>query len=105
MMKNKLIICFFWLAILSGCGTTEVIKNPTSNGYLVSSQYGALNGSWDRASAEAMEKGRAYCVAQGKQFELIGEQRSGVVGWSPQVSAISFECSDGKSKTPSISLD
>ena len=88
--------------LLSGCGTSEVIKNPTTTGYVVSAQYGALNGSWTRASQEAVEKAKTYCEANGKQYMFITEQRTGVVGWSPQESSIAFDCLDQISKPRSI---
>ena len=88
--------------ILAGCGTSEVIKNPTANGYVVSAQYGALNGSWGRASQEAVEKAKAYCQASGKQYIFITEERTGVVGWSPQESSIAFDCVDQVNKPRSI---
>ena len=87
---------------LSACGTSEVIKNPTANGYVVSAQYGALNGSWTRASQEAAEKAKAFCEANGKQFVFITEQRTGVVGWSPQESSIAFDCISQAPKAKSI---
>ena len=93
--------------LLSACGTSEVIKNPTANGYVVSAQYGALNGSWTRATQEAADKARAFCEAAGKQFLFITEQRTGVVGWSPQESSIAFDCVDTQSPSKgggSISL-
>lgn len=80
--------------LLSACGTSEVIKNPTANGYVVSAQYGALNGSWGRATQEAAEKAKEFCAASGRQFLFITEQRTGVVGWSPQESSIAFDCID-----------
>jgi hypothetical protein len=86
------------------CGTSEVIKNPTSNGYVVSAQYGSLNGSWSRATQEAADKAKEYCAASGKQFLFITEQRTGVFGFSPQESSIAFDCVDGNAKPPSVSF-
>jgi hypothetical protein len=78
--------------MLSACGTTDVKRNPNST-YTVSAQYGALNGSWDRAQREAMQKAQEHCEQMGLQYNFMNEARSGVVGWSPQVSAITFSCS------------
>ena len=88
--------------VLSACGTSEVIKNPTANGYVVSAQYGALNGSWTRASQEAVEKAKDFCGANGRQFIFITEQRTGVVGWTPQESSIAFDCVDQAPRSRSI---
>ena len=101
-LNKKTLASFATLLILAGCGTSEVIKNPTANGFVVSAQYGALNGSWTRASQEAAEKAKAYCEANGKQFVFITEQRTGVVGWSPQESSIAFDCVDQVNKPKSI---
>lgn len=90
---NKIVFAaILFVLLLSSCGTSEVIKNPTANGYVVSAQYGALNGSWTRASQEAAEKAKDFCASAGKQYQFITEQRTGVVGWSPQESSISFDC-------------
>lgn len=82
------------ISLLTGCGTTDVIKNAHTNSYSVSAQYGSLNGSWARASKEAGEKAMDYCKSKGKKFVFINEQRTGVVGWSPQESIINFDCSE-----------
>lgn len=101
-MKTRYLVLLGAAFVLLGCGTSEVIKNPTANGYVVSAQYGALNGSWTRASQEAAEKAKAFCEANGKQFVFITEQRTGVVGWSPQESSIAFDCISQASKPKSI---
>ena len=93
-MKTKYLIAFIGTSLLIGCGTTEVVRNAHTNTYSVSAQYGSLNGSWTRASKEAGEKAIDYCKSMGKKFVFINEQRTGVVGWSPQESTISFTCSD-----------
>lgn len=82
------------ISLLVGCGTSDVIRNAHTNSYSVSAQYGAMNGSWTRASKEAGEKAMDYCQSMGKKFVFINEQRTGVVGWSPQESTINFNCSD-----------
>lgn len=79
-------------ALLAACGTSAVIKNANNNTYSVSSQYGALNGSWTRATQEATDKAAAYCASVGQKYYFMNEQRSGVVGWSPQESNITFTC-------------
>ena len=80
-----------FVVLLSACGTGEVRQtNPST--FVVSSQYGSLNGSWARAQSEATEKATKYCAAKGKEFVLIDEKREGVVGFSPQSSTITFSC-------------
>ena len=93
-MKIKYLTALIATSLLVGCGTTEVIKNAHTNSYSVSAQYGSLNGSWARSSKEAGEKAMDYCQSMGKKFVFINEQRTGVVGWSPQESTINFNCSD-----------
>lgn len=103
-MNKTTLTCIGSTVLLVACGTSEVIKNPTANGYVVSAQYGALNGSWTRATQEAADKAKEYCAASGKQFVFITEQRTGVVGWSPQESSIAFDCVDGNVKPAPISF-
>jgi hypothetical protein len=80
-----------FLGMLSACGTNELVqKGPAV--WSVSAQYGSINGSFDRAQKEALEKGRAFCAAKGDEFIFIEEQRSGVPGYSMQVSTITFSC-------------
>jgi hypothetical protein len=90
MNKLKILMCFF-VVILVGCGTNEVIKRSDSS-YSVSSQYGSVNGSWARASTEAVSKAEQYCNGLGLKYVFVGEKRDGVLGWSPQVSEITFKC-------------
>jgi putative hemolysin len=104
-MNKTAITCIVSALVLVACGTSEVIKNPTANGYVVSAQYGALNGSWTRATQEAAEKAKEYCAASGKQFVFITEQRTGVVGWSPQESSIAFDCVDSNTKPSSVKFE
>ena len=82
--------CLSVLAMM-GCGTSEVVKRADSN-LTVSSQYGSMNGSWSRASAEAIAKAEQHCNALGQKYIFVGEKREGVLGWSPQVSEITFQC-------------
>lgn len=100
-MNKTSIACITSVLLLVACGTSEVIKNPVANGYVVSAQYGALNGSWTRATQEAADKAKAYCAESGRQFVFITEQRTGVVGWSPQESSIAFDCIDANTKPAS----
>jgi hypothetical protein len=93
-MKIQYPIILVATSLLMGCGTTEVIRNAHTNSYSVSAQYGSINGSWTRASKEAGEKAIDYCKSMGKKFVFINEQRTGVVGWSPQESIINFDCTD-----------
>lgn len=79
------------VVVLSACGTGEVFQASPST-FVVSAQYGSLNGSWDRAQREATAKGMKYCEAKGEQFVLIDEKRAGVYGYSPQSSTITFSC-------------
>jgi hypothetical protein len=74
-----------------GCGTSEV-RELSSNTFSVSAQYGALNGSWDRAQQDAVAKAREFCAAKRETYAFIKEQRAGVVGFSPQSSTITFSC-------------
>lgn len=90
-MKISNFLAFLVLPMLASCGTAEVVRRADSN-YSVSSQYGSVNGSWDRASTEAVAKAEQYCSAQGLKYIFIGEKRDGVLGWSPQVSEITFQC-------------
>jgi len=81
------------LALLSACGTTEVVQLSPST-YTVSSSHGVVDGSWDKAQQEAVAKAKDYCAAKGKGFVLLNEQRSGVPGFSMQESKITFGCGE-----------
>ncbi|WP_413892669.1 hypothetical protein [Candidatus Skiveiella danica] len=80
-----------FFGMLSACGTNEVVQKGSSV-WSVSAQYGSVNGSFDRAQKEALEKGKAFCAAKGDEFIFMDEQRSGVPGYSMQVSTITFSC-------------
>jgi hypothetical protein len=85
------ILAAVFVLVLSACGTGEV-REVSPSTFVVSSQYGSLNGSWDRAQQEANAKAMQYCEAKGEQFILIDEKRAGVLGYSPQSSTITFSC-------------
>jgi len=85
------------LAVLSGCGTTAAVNELSPSTFSVWAQYGALNGSWDRAQKEAVAKGKEFCAAKGETFAFISEQQSGVVGYSWQRSTIYFSCGPSQS--------
>jgi hypothetical protein len=82
--------------LLSGCvaSISEVVQtSPTT--YSVSADFGSINGSWDRARVEATAKATQFCDAKGQSVAALKEQRSGIFGWTPQKSTISFECTQG----------
>src|SRR2546427_800622 len=90
-MTRRLLIAALLAVLLNGCGTAEVVQtSPTT--YSVSAQFGSLNGSWDRAKSEATAKATQFCEARGQRLALLDEQRSGVSGWTPQKSTITFAC-------------
>ena len=81
------------LFVLSACGSdsSEFIQSsPTT--YSVSAEYGSLTGSWDRARNDAAARATQFCEAKGEQVTLLNEQRSGVLGFTPQQSTITFAC-------------
>ena len=80
---------------VGGCmaknGTADVVQtSPTT--YSVSAEYGSLTGSWDRARNDAAARATQFCEAKGEQVTLLNEQRSGVLGFTPQQSTITFAC-------------
>ncbi len=93
--KIKSVGSLLLIALLTACGTNEVIKNP-NNTFSSSAQYGSLNGSWDRAQTDAVAKANEFCSKNGQAYYFINEQRDGVVGWSPQKSTITFACGQSK---------
>jgi hypothetical protein len=94
MKKNKiLVLVAFTIVVLAGCKTSDINRgaDPT---YAVSAQYGSLNGGWERASQEAMQKANSFCDKKGRKFVFVNEKRDGIVDWSSQASIISFRCKD-----------
>ena len=83
--------------LLVGCGTTDVVKK-TDDTYIVSAQYGSVNGSWDRAMREALDKAIIHCDGRKEKMVLIEERRDGIFGISPQRVDITFRC-DPSSKS------
>jgi hypothetical protein len=63
--------------------------------YSVSADFGSINGSWDRAKVEATAKATQFCKAKGQLVTLLDEQRSGILGVTPQKSTITFTCAQG----------
>jgi len=90
MQSKKYILCFIVTA-LTGCGTADIAKR-TDDTYTVSSQYGSLNGSWDRAAREVIDKATVFCEGRKEKVILIDERRDGVYGFSPQRVDLVFKC-------------
>ncbi len=91
MLKDNRYLLPIAVVLLSGCGTTDVIKRADDN-YTVSSQYGSLNGSWDRAAKDAMDKAVVFCDGRREKILVVKETRDGVYGFSPQRVDIFFKC-------------
>lgn len=77
--------------VLTGCKISDISRGVDST-YAVSAQYGSLNGGWERASQEAMQKATSFCEKKGRKLVFVNEKRDGIVGWSSQTSIISFRC-------------
>ena len=76
---------------LSGCGTADVIKKSDKT-FTVSAQYGSLNGSWDRAGKDALDKATVFCEERREKVIVVDERRDGIFGISPQRVDITFRC-------------
>ena len=83
----------FTIVVLTGCKTSDINRGANST-YAVSAQYGSLNGGWERASQEAIQKANSFCEKKGRKFVFVNEKRDGIVDWSSQASIISFRCED-----------
>ena len=87
--------CLFGLIpilFLVSCGVSPIYKNSCNDIYTISAQYGSVNGSWGRASREANEAAASHCTKAGSQVILLTEQRTGLPGFTPQESTITFKC-------------
>ena len=91
MLKDRRNLVLLAFVMLGGCGTTDVIKRVDDT-YTVSSQYGSLNGSWDRAAKDAMDKAIVFCDGRREKILVVKELRDGVYGFSPQRVDIFFKC-------------
>ena len=104
LQKDKRYLTIFALVMLAACGTTDVIKK-IDDAYTVSAQYGSLNGSWDRAAKDAMDKAIVFCEERREKIIIINESRDGIYGISPQRVDIVFKCSnDNKSNSTTEEL-
>jgi hypothetical protein len=94
-MKNIYIVTILSVILftLNGCGVSEITRGANST-FIVSAQYGSVNGSFARATKDALERGNAYCESKGKKFIFLNEIKEGVVGFTPQSSTITFRCDD-----------
>lgn len=90
-MIGRICIAAALVVVLSACGTGEVYQASPST-FVVTSQHGVLDGSWDASQRDATAKATKYCEAKGGQFVFIDEKRSGTPGFSPQSSTITFSC-------------
>lgn len=90
-MKYIFVTAIFF-TLLSGCSSgPELMKNPNGS-YSSSAQYGSINGSWERASREAYAAAEESCSQLNLKMYVHGEQRTGVFGYSPQKSTITYSC-------------
>ena len=81
------------IVTLVSCGTSEITKRIDDT-YIVTSQYGSMNGSWDRAAKESLEKAVVFCDGRRQKMSLLDERRMGIYGISPQRVDITFRCVD-----------
>ena len=91
------------LLVLTGCGSTEIMKNVDET-YTVAAQYGSANGSWDRASKEANERALVYCEGKGLKLFVMNERRDGIWGVSPQRAEVKFTCRSSNASIPNPDL-
>jgi hypothetical protein len=80
------------LTLLAACAGPVGVRPISESTYSVSAQHGSLDGSWARARQDAVAQAQEFCTAKGRSYELIKEERSGVYGFSPQRSTITFTC-------------
>ena len=62
MIGRMLALAAALVIVLSACGTTGEVKQASSSTFVVSAQYGSLDGSWERAQREATAKARAVAA-------------------------------------------
>ena len=90
-MRTKNYALFFLVLALAGCGTADITKKMDDT-YSVSSQYGSLNGSWDRAAKEVLDKATVFCEGRKEKIVVVDERRDGIYGFSPQRVDLTFKC-------------
>jgi len=90
-MKKLLILMLVFL-ILSGCASDSIKKQAGNDTYTSSVAYFAMNGGWNKATPEAVQKAMDYCSLQSRVYQFINENRSGVIGFTPLQSTITFVC-------------
>ena len=83
---------FFLALLLTACGAGEIVKNPNSDALTVTAKNGLLTGGWNQSTIDATNKASAHCDALSQKYYFINESRSGVPGWTPLESTITFRC-------------
>jgi hypothetical protein len=58
------------VVVLPACSGTNEVTRASPSTFVVSAQYGSLDGSWDRAQREATAKAEKYCAVKGQQFVI-----------------------------------
>lgn len=76
------------VALLSACGTTNVIRTSDST-YSVSLQHYPF-GSWYKEAADTVSRGEEYCADRKQDFVLIKVQKI----YSPLSTQVIFNCAD-----------
>jgi len=87
-----LVVPAVFVVLLYGCHGTTAVNDLSPTTFSVSAQYGSVSGSWDRAQREAVAKAKEFCAARRETYAFINEQRTGMFGFTPQVSTITFRC-------------
>lgn len=90
-MKNAY-LSFLIPLLVVGCGTVNEIRQIDNNKFTVSAWYGSMNGSWDRAQADATAKAFQYCSSRGQKLNVLNNSRDGIYGVTPQTSTVIFIC-------------
>ena len=88
------------VAPLTACTTISEVTPIGTDSYMVgSSVRGGFTGDTE-VKTLAVKRANEFCANKGKTMVLTGSQSSGVQGWTPQNSEVTFTCADAPAKKP-----
>lgn len=88
----KTIVLSILAFALMGCQSISDVVPTGQGSYLVGAVVHGGMQSDAEVTALSIKRGREFCSALGKSFELINASNAGTQGWTPQQSQIMFRC-------------
>ena len=85
-------------ALLAGCTTISEVTQVGPNTYYVGSSVRGGLTSDAEVKTVSLQRARGFCAGLGSTMTVLNSQSSGIQGWTPQNSDVTFTCTAEKTQ-------